>query len=186
MNFAPQLCSYAQDWANTLAHTNTFRYRNNCRDVGQNIYCRLNVKDQAEVVGQLVANYWYSGCRLYDYLKEPEVLHASVNTGKLFLNFGAKYSSQHSRAQIQTTFLMICIFFSGHFTQLVWAGTCDVGIGIARSRSGKVMVVAHYRPAGNFSGGFQENVPPPLAEFSSDGSSDYSQSIFATPSLVNA
>lgn len=77
-----QLCSYAQEWANTLAHTNTFHYRNDCKDIGQNIYCRLSVKDPNEVAGQQVASYWYSACRHYDYLKEPDVQHASVNTGK--------------------------------------------------------------------------------------------------------
>lgn len=121
---------------------NTFFYRPNARDIGQNVYCRLNVKEPGDVGGQEVAGSWYSACRQYDYLKEPDILHVSVN--------------------------------AGHFTQLIWASSCDVGIGIARSRAGKVMVVANYRPAGNISGQFQENVLPPLLDQSSDGSSEYS------------
>lgn len=70
--------------------------------------------------------------------------------------------------------LKLCFQFLGHFTQLIWASSCDIGIGIARSRTGKVMVVANYRPPGNISGQFQENVLPPLLEYSSDGSSEYS------------
>ncbi|XP_049845424.1 Golgi-associated plant pathogenesis-related protein 1-like [Schistocerca gregaria] len=126
----PQLCSYAQAWANHLAHVNTFYYRTD-RDIGQNLFCRPTTTLQADVTGQEVVTYWYSAVRQYNYLKEPDILHANVN--------------------------------AGHFTQLVWASTTHVGLGKARSRSGKVLVVAHYRPAGNVSGLFQQNVFPPLA-----------------------
>ncbi|XP_049782642.1 uncharacterized protein LOC126184309 [Schistocerca cancellata] len=126
----PQLCSYAQAWANHLAHVNTFYYRTD-RDIGQNLFCRPTTTLQADVTGQEVVTYWYSAVRQYNYLKEPDILHANVN--------------------------------AGHFTQLVWASTTHVGLGKARSRSGKVLVVAHYRPVGNVSGLFQQNVFPPLA-----------------------
>lgn len=39
----------------------------------------------------------------------------------------------------------------GHYTQMVWSGTTEVGYGIATGRSG-VVVVANYAPAGNLSG----------------------------------
>lgn len=54
--------------------------------------------------------------------------------------------------------------FAGHFTQLVWASTNLFGVGKARSRSGKILVVANYRPAGNISGLFKDNVLPPVPE----------------------
>ncbi|KAK3928569.1 Golgi-associated plant pathogenesis-related protein 1 [Frankliniella fusca] len=71
---------------------------------------------------------------------------------------------------------------AGHFTQLVWAGSREIGVGKARSRQGKTVVVAMYRPPGNVSGLFQENVllPAPvcgdleLAASLSDSSSSYS------------
>ncbi|OWF46342.1 uncharacterized protein LOC110455840 isoform X2 [Mizuhopecten yessoensis] len=50
---------------------------------------------------------------------------------------------------------------SGHFTQVVWKGSKEMGIGKAKSSGGKVLVVASYRPAGNLVGTFLENVPPP-------------------------
>jgi hypothetical protein len=56
-------------------------------------------------------------------------------------------------------------FLEGHFTQLVWAASRHFGIGKARSRSGKIVVVAHYAPAGNISGAYLENVLPPSAEY---------------------
>ncbi|XP_063241599.1 protein lon-1-like [Bacillus rossius redtenbacheri] len=70
---------------------------------------------------------------------------------------------------------------AGHFTQMVWASTRLLGVGKARSRSGKVLVVAHYRPPGNASGLFQQNVLPPApdgsdAEMTSESGSESSAS----------
>ena len=50
---------------------------------------------------------------------------------------------------------------AGHFTQVVWKGSQDVGVGKATARDGKVIVVANYRPAGNMMGRFSDNVLPP-------------------------
>lgn len=100
-----QLCHLAQTWANHLAHTNRFYYRSD-KDIGQNLFFRPANAFQNDVtgninyfflvflffkeilfyfnLGQEVATYWYSACRQYDYLKEPDLLHANVNAGKLF------------------------------------------------------------------------------------------------------
>ncbi|XP_012287190.2 repressed by EFG1 protein 1 [Orussus abietinus] len=131
LTMSPQLCEYAQTWANHLAHTNTFYYRND-REVGQNLYCRPGGAVPGDVPGQDVAAYWYSAVRQYDFFKEPDVLHANVN--------------------------------AGHFTQLIWASSRYFGVGKARSRSGKIIVVANYEPVGNVSGQFQCNVLPPLPD----------------------
>ncbi|XP_037079765.1 DNA topoisomerase 1-like isoform X2 [Pollicipes pollicipes] len=48
---------------------------------------------------------------------------------------------------------------SGHFSQVIWKDSKELGIGKARSKSGKIMVVANYDPAGNFIGEFAKNVP---------------------------
>lgn len=50
---------------------------------------------------------------------------------------------------------------SGHFTQVVWKGSRELGVGKARGRDGKVYVVANYRPAGNMMGEYEKNVFPP-------------------------
>ncbi|XP_059056569.1 uncharacterized protein LOC131850368 [Achroia grisella] len=128
---APELCDYAQAWANHLAHTNKFHYRND-RDVGQNLYQRPVSALQPDVTGQEVSSYWYAAVRQYNFFKEPDILHANVN--------------------------------AGHFTQMVWVATRFFGVGKARSRAGKIIVVAHYSPPGNISGQFETNVLPPLPE----------------------
>ena len=49
---------------------------------------------------------------------------------------------------------------TGHFTQVVWAGSLQMGAGKAVSKSGAQFVVARYSPAGNVRGQFAENVKP--------------------------
>ena len=51
---------------------------------------------------------------------------------------------------------------TGHFTQLVWAESRELGIGKAVAASGKVIVVGNYDPPGNFIGQYAKNVLPPI------------------------
>merc|ERR550534_1859711 len=51
---------------------------------------------------------------------------------------------------------------TGHFTQVVWRGSTQVGA--ARIKAGdKSFVVANYLPAGNVVSRYKENVPKPLS-----------------------
>ena len=50
---------------------------------------------------------------------------------------------------------------TGHFTQIVWRETSEVGVGTCKSRDGRLTyLVARYHPAGNVLKRFNENVLP--------------------------
>jgi len=42
---------------------------------------------------------------------------------------------------------------TGHYTQMVWRDTTEIGAGVAVSRSGMVYLVCNYNPPGNLDGG---------------------------------
>ena len=53
-------------------------------------------------------------------------------------------------------------FSTLHFTQVVWAGSRELGIGMATGKKNGMMctyVVGRYRPAGNMGGQYKANVP---------------------------
>lgn len=47
---------------------------------------------------------------------------------------------------------------TGHFTQVVWKDSKELGCGVAKSASGGIYVVCNYNPPGNYSGRFPANV----------------------------
>ena len=47
---------------------------------------------------------------------------------------------------------------TGHFTQVVWKGSREVGFGYAQADDGYYYGVANYYPAGNYVGEFEDNV----------------------------
>ncbi|XP_045181656.2 Golgi-associated plant pathogenesis-related protein 1-like [Mercenaria mercenaria] len=49
---------------------------------------------------------------------------------------------------------------TGHFTQVVWKGSTELGMAWAKASGGTTYVVANYRPAGNMMGDFEQNVLP--------------------------
>lgn len=49
----------------------------------------------------------------------------------------------------------------GHFTQVIWKGSKEVGFGVTKNNRGQYFVVANYFPAGNTIGTFKENVLRP-------------------------
>lgn len=46
----------------------------------------------------------------------------------------------------------------GHFTQVVWKSSTELGLGVA-IQNNKIYVVGNYKRAGNLLGSFAQNVP---------------------------
>lgn len=56
---------------------------------------------------------------------------------------------------------------TGHFTQVVWKSSIEIGVGIStypdQRYQTRTVVCINYRPRGNVQGQFPENVLPPTA-----------------------
>lgn len=50
------------------------------------------------------------------------------------------------------------MFKAGHFSQMVWKSSKELGVGVAKTKKGKVLVVCNYDPRGNVVGQFNSNV----------------------------
>ncbi|KAJ1145494.1 hypothetical protein NDU88_011780 [Pleurodeles waltl] len=63
---------------------------------------------------------------------------------------------------------------TGHFTQMVWRSSKEVGVGMASSGKGMFIVVAQYNPTGNITnpGYYQRNVMPAGTKISDDDEED--------------
>lgn len=48
---------------------------------------------------------------------------------------------------------------TGHFTQVIWKNSKELGIGMVEKNNGEIYVVANYDPPGNYQGQFQQMVP---------------------------
>ncbi len=49
---------------------------------------------------------------------------------------------------------------TGHFTQVVWVSTSELGCGVAMSNDYQIYAVSHYLKPGNFNNEFRTNVLP--------------------------
>ncbi|XP_028391023.1 Golgi-associated plant pathogenesis-related protein 1-like [Dendronephthya gigantea] len=61
----------------------------------------------------------------------------------------------------------------GHFTQVVWVDSRELGVAKANTSSGAIILVYRYSPTGNIVGEFADNVRPPLGD-----ASTYTRSLF--------
>ncbi|XP_072016718.1 uncharacterized protein [Amphiura filiformis] len=49
---------------------------------------------------------------------------------------------------------------TGHFSQVVWKDSKELGIGKAITNSGKIIIVGNYKPPGNIAGRYKDNIFP--------------------------
>ena len=97
---------------------------------------------------------------------------------KAWYNEIKHYKFKDSEDQIMQKFNKV-----GHFTQLVWKETKNVGVAMAEN-NGIFVVVAQYEPAGNLVGSFKMNVKDKkekssssVSEFQGSSSSDENENI---------
>lgn len=57
---------------------------------------------------------------------------------------------------------ILCHFIAGHFTQMVWKNSKELGIGWVQKDDGTTYVVGNYDPPGNIMGQYYENVFTPF------------------------
>ncbi|XP_070531798.1 uncharacterized protein [Ptychodera flava] len=65
----------------------------------------------------------------------------------------------------------------GHFTQMVWKSSTEFGIGKAKTKDGKVFIVANYKPPGNMKGQYESNVFRPSGKVSSVGNDEHKPAV---------
>ncbi|XP_071522962.1 uncharacterized protein [Panulirus ornatus] len=132
LTLSSQLCRQAQAWVNQLAHTGTLRHRGE-PGLGENLFCRntaLVLRGHTSLMPDITGE------------EVAAYWYSSVRQYKFNRPPNVLQASQ------------------GPFTQMVWEKSREFGVGKARSRSGKIIVVAHYTPAGNIENNFKENVHP--------------------------
>ncbi|XP_050693505.1 uncharacterized protein LOC126984154 isoform X2 [Eriocheir sinensis] len=132
LTLSNKLCGMAQEWVNHLAHTGTLRHRGD-PELGENLFCRntaLILRGRTSVMPDITGE------------EVAAYWYSSVR----------QYRFNRPSNKLQAS--------QGPFTQMVWQSSREFGVGKARSRSGKVIVVAHYSPPGNIENDFKENVHP--------------------------
>jgi hypothetical protein len=51
-------------------------------------------------------------------------------------------------------------YLLGHFTQVIWKESTELGIAKAKGKNGSTYIVANYNPGGNMMGDYKDNVFP--------------------------
>jgi len=124
LSWSTQLAAYAQNWADSLANT---------------YHCKLIHRSGAGT------NYLGYGENLYE---------GSSSTGKenplnAAMAWYDEIKSYHYGKLSESNW-----FKTGHYTQMVWKNTVEMGVGVATCPSGAVIIVANYNPPGNYMGEF--------------------------------
>nr|CAD7600138.1 unnamed protein product [Timema genevievae] len=168
-----KICKYSEEWAKYLASRGIMEHRQN-NEYGENIFCSWSSNANYKVTGTEPVDNWYSEIKDHPFGREPRDLKSVFYLN----NFYSRSIKRQLTCSSQTSFPKASIFLDpltftvhvfaayltmeSHFTQVVWKGSKELGVAVAKSRNGQIFVVANYSPPGNFIGSFAVNVPPPL------------------------
>ncbi|XP_031338529.1 Golgi-associated plant pathogenesis-related protein 1-like [Photinus pyralis] len=89
-----------------------------------------------------------------DFTYYPGVTDAEIaqNSVDLWYNEAQRYTYGTESVQFATL----------HFTQIVWKGSLELGVGIAKNSEGGIFMVCNYNPSGNIEFQFGNNVFEPM------------------------
>lgn len=122
LDWSAELSIYAQDWADHLA------YSNNCQ-----MEHRPIVSSEQSQIGENI--YWGIN---------PKNSNYALEASELWYSEKESYKGEPVTAEN--------LFSIGHYTQMVWKDTRQLGIGISVCPKGEIIVVANYSPIGNYYG----------------------------------
>ena len=131
LTYSSELMADAEKFAKFLAENDKFSNSTGRGDVGESLYYYWTNDPKFTIAANRIVDGWY---------KESEKFPGPFPSG--------------TEQDIMDKFQEI-----GHFTQMVWKGSREFGVGYARNGE-KHIVVARYKPAGNVVGRFLENVKP--------------------------
>ena len=128
LKWSIELANDAQKYADYLAWRNRgLIHSKSRRDQGENLYMVIRIGNSSSITeypGREASARWYREIKNYRYSKIR------------LLPFFKKWK-------------LILFRRIGHYTQMIWESTTEVGIGWSISKSGHLYVVARYSPAGN-------------------------------------
>jgi pathogenesis-related protein 1 len=127
LSYSTRLAKSAQVWANHLKRSN---------------HCQMQ---HSNTKGQYGENLFWASARMWsDGRKELQ----KVSPAEVIDSWGSE-KADYNPARNECRAGAVC----GHYTQMVWRETTEVGCGMATCRASHEQVwVCHYQPAGNFSG----------------------------------
>lgn len=125
LRWSNELASYAQEWANTLKNTNACRMRHRANNpYGENLSWASAVS-------------WSDGKRSIQQVTSKDIVNDWGNEDKWY-NY-QRNSCQQGRQ-------------CGHYTQMVWKDTTEVGCAVAICKDLSQVWVCNYNPPGNYVG----------------------------------
>ncbi|CAH1271496.1 GLIPR2 [Branchiostoma lanceolatum] len=145
LKLSDKLTAHAQKWADHLASTGNFEHSEGS-GYGENIAMQwssggADVPARGAGMGRTsIAMQWSSGGADVPARSFVQQWYSELEK----YDFGDKSGNFQPSA--------------GHFSQVVWKGTKELGVGVAKDGKGMSVAVCNYNPAGNMQGDFGANV----------------------------
>ena len=131
LKWSNKLETDARKYANYLASKDIFRHSKDLRKLkqGENLYSTMYyvIDDNGE-------KYFFDET---NYLFDASVAWLSEKKDYRYAKIGDRKNS---------------LSMIGHYTQMIWSNSKEVGIAYSKSKSGNIYVVARYFPQGNWTG----------------------------------